>query len=150
MHLGEEGGAIMSSSIKQKLNTRSSTEAELIAVDDFMLKILWTQNFLNGQQFPHGDCILSQDNASSIVLANKGFDSAGKRMRHMNIRFFFARDCVSRGLLRVEYKSSKETEADYFSKPLQGKAFLDFRTQILGQNLVTTTSAVGRKSKEGQ
>ena len=124
-------------------------EAELIAVDDFMSKILWTRNFLNGQQFPHGDCILYQDNASSIVLANKGFDAAGKRMRHMNIRYFFVRDCVMRGLLKIRHLGTKEMTADYFTKPLQGKQFLEFRSSILGQELQVTTGAVGRNPKKG-
>ena len=35
-------GMIYSTSTKQKLNTRSSTEAELVAVNDVMLQVLWT------------------------------------------------------------------------------------------------------------
>ena len=45
------GGAIISSSSKQKLNTPSSTEAELVAVDDFIGKLLWTQRFLGEQGY---------------------------------------------------------------------------------------------------
>ena len=40
MTLGE--GAVISMSKKQKINTRSSTETELVAADDFMPVILWT------------------------------------------------------------------------------------------------------------
>ena len=149
MRLGDEGGAIMSSSMKQKLNTRSSTEAELIAVDDFMSKILWTQNFLNGQQFPQGETILFQDNASAMVLQNKGFDSAGKRMKHLNIRYFFVHDCVQRGLLKIQHLGTKAMEADFLSKPLQGKAFLEFRNSILGQDVLRTTGAVSRSPENG-
>jgi hypothetical protein len=39
-------GAIISSSRKQKVNSRSSTESELIGVDDKITKILWTKRFL--------------------------------------------------------------------------------------------------------
>ena len=35
-------GSIISSSIKQKLNTRSSTETELVAADDLMPQLCWT------------------------------------------------------------------------------------------------------------
>ena len=45
MSLGK--GAIISTSIKQKMNTKSSTETELITADDLMLHILWTNYFLN-------------------------------------------------------------------------------------------------------
>lgn len=39
-------GTPYESSEKQKLNSKSSTEAEMIAVDDFTGQLLWTQNYL--------------------------------------------------------------------------------------------------------
>jgi hypothetical protein len=42
-------GAIIGSSMKQKVNSRSSTEFELIGVDDKIAKILWTKQFLEWQ-----------------------------------------------------------------------------------------------------
>ena len=44
-------GSPISSSTKQKLNTRSLTESEIVGVDDFMLSIIWTRNFLNAQEY---------------------------------------------------------------------------------------------------
>ena len=35
-------GAIISDSTKQKVNARSSTESEMIAVDNTLSKVLWT------------------------------------------------------------------------------------------------------------
>ena len=40
-------GAIISTSIKQKMNTKSSTETELIEADKLMPHILWTNYLLN-------------------------------------------------------------------------------------------------------
>jgi hypothetical protein len=40
MSLG--GGAAYTTSTRQKLNTRSSTEAKLVSVNDLMPQILWT------------------------------------------------------------------------------------------------------------
>ncbi|MGC9200303.1 MAG: hypothetical protein ACP5E5_15625, partial [Acidobacteriaceae bacterium] len=42
------GGAAQSISRKQKLNTRSSTEAELVGADDAATMILWTKLFMEG------------------------------------------------------------------------------------------------------
>ena len=42
MSLGK--GTAYSTSCKQKLNTKSSTEAKLFAIDDTMGQILWTRN----------------------------------------------------------------------------------------------------------
>jgi hypothetical protein len=47
MTLGK--GATYTASCKQKLNTKSSTEAELVAVDDPMGHVLWTRHFLTAQ-----------------------------------------------------------------------------------------------------
>jgi hypothetical protein len=38
-------GALMSMSLKQKINTKSSTEAELVGVDDAMNFVEWIQLF---------------------------------------------------------------------------------------------------------
>jgi len=38
-------GATYSTTCKQKLNTKSSMEAELVAIDDAMGQILWTRHF---------------------------------------------------------------------------------------------------------
>lgn len=40
------GGAVYTASTQQKLNMKSSTEVELVAVDDVMPQIIWMQNFL--------------------------------------------------------------------------------------------------------
>ena len=42
-------GEVISLSTKQKVNARSSTEAELVAVDDVIAKILWTKKFIEWQ-----------------------------------------------------------------------------------------------------
>ena len=101
MTLGQ--GAIQSISTKQKVNTRSSTEAELVAVDDVMAQILWTKNFLEAQGVPVTDTILYQDNKSTIILAKNGRASARKHMRHLNIRYFFVTDQLEQKLFKMEF-----------------------------------------------
>ena len=63
---------------KQKLNTRSSTEAELVGADDITTQILWTKFFMEGQGYTIEDNILHQDNKSTILLQENGRKSAGK------------------------------------------------------------------------
>ena len=38
-------GALLSFSSKQKINTKSSTEAELVGVDDAMSFVVWVKQF---------------------------------------------------------------------------------------------------------
>ena len=61
------GGAPITGSQKQKLNTRSSTEAELVGVDDFITKVLWTQLFMEEQGYEIERNVLFQDNKSAIL-----------------------------------------------------------------------------------
>ena len=42
-------GSFMSTLIKQRLNTRISTETELVAADDLMPHLCWTNYFLNAK-----------------------------------------------------------------------------------------------------
>jgi hypothetical protein len=81
-------GSIWSSSTKQKLNTRSSTEAELVAVDDMMPQILWTRYFLINQGFNVGPSRKLQDNKGAILLEENGMASNSKQTRHIHIYCF--------------------------------------------------------------
>jgi hypothetical protein len=62
----------ISTSTKQKLNTRSSTESELVGVDDMMPIIIWTRHFLLSQGYGIIENLLLQDNRSSIILEQNG------------------------------------------------------------------------------
>ena len=124
-------GAVYGASTRQKLNTRSSMEAELVSVDDCMPQILWTRYFLEAQGYQIQDSVVYQDNQSAMLLANNGWASSSKQTRHMNIRYFFIADCIQVGDLRVEYCPTDEMVSDFFTKPPQGSKFTWFRDQIL-------------------
>jgi hypothetical protein len=83
-------GAITTMSKKQKLNTKSSTAAELVGADDAMTMILWTKLFMEEQGYPITSNILKQDNKSAILLENNGRNSAGKQLRALNVRYFLS------------------------------------------------------------
>jgi len=126
------GGAMQALSRKQKLNSRSSTEAELIGVDDAITQVLWTKLFMEAQGYPIEKNILYQDNKSSILLETNGRSSAGKRSRAINVRYFFVTDQVTRGNVTIEYMPTDDMWGDYMTKPLQGEKFRKFRALIMG------------------
>jgi len=125
-------GAVQSISRKQKLNTRSSTEAELVAADDAATLIMWTQLFMEAQGYGINRNVLYQDNMSTILLENNGKRSSSKRTRAINIRYFFLTDQIEKGRLQVVYCPTEDMIADYFSKPLQGTLFQKFKREIMG------------------
>ena len=92
---GHTGGGLsmgrgfpITTSTKQKLNTRSSTEAELVGVDDLMPAICWTRYFMEAQGYNVTENIVYQDNQSAILLERNGKASSSKRTKHINIRYF--------------------------------------------------------------
>ena len=76
--------------------------------------------------------VLFQDNKSSILLETNGKASSGKRTKHINIRFFFITDRVSKGEVSVVWCPTGDMIGDYATKPLQGALFKKFRDQIMG------------------
>ena len=125
-------GSPISQSRKQKLNTDSSTHAELVGAHDFSTMILWTALFMEEQGYHIEKNILYQDNKSAILLETNGRKSAGKRSRALNIRYFFLTDQIEKGNLAVEYCPTKEMWGDYFTKPLSGELFRKFCKLIMG------------------
>jgi hypothetical protein len=124
-------GAVQTMSTKQKINTKSSTESELVGVDDSMPAVMWTRHFLMAQGFQVADNVIHQDNQSAILLERNGRRSSGKRTRHIEIRYFFITDKIAQQQVRVEYCPTEEMNADPFTKPLQGTAFRRFRHRML-------------------
>jgi hypothetical protein len=120
MSLGH--GAIQSVSTKQKVNTRSSTEAELVSVDDIISKVLWTKRFLEAQGYSIKQNLILRDNQSSMKLERNGKASSGKRTRHFNIKYFH---------ITIQYCPTDAMLADYMTKPLTGAKFIAFRKWIM-------------------
>jgi hypothetical protein len=133
-------GAAVSVSAKQRLNSTSSTEGELIGAADIMPKLLWARYFLGAQDYGVKDNILNQDNQSAIKLERNGRASSGKRMRHINIRYFFIKDRIGSGELKVQYCPTDEMLADFFTKPLQGAIFRRLRAKIMNIDPATDWS----------
>jgi hypothetical protein len=82
-------GAVYSTSRRPKLNTKSSTEAELVGSDDVVPQALWTKYLMEAQGYGV-TTILNQDNQSTIKLSDNGKASSRKGTRHINIFLIFS------------------------------------------------------------
>jgi hypothetical protein len=58
--------------------------------------------------------------------------SSGKETHHINIQYFLITDRITRKEVAIKYCPTKEMVAEYFTKPLQGELFYNFRDQIIG------------------
>ena len=129
MSLGK--GAAYATSTWQKLNMKSSTEAELVAVDDIMPQVIWMRNFLEVQGYNVTDNVVFQDNQSTMLLEKNGKQSSSKWTQHINICYFFITDQIESKEMSVEYCPTGKMLGDFFMKQLQGASFRKFHNQIL-------------------
>ena len=141
-------GAIISSSTKQKTNTRSSTKAKLNGIDDEIGKVLWSKWFLEAQGFEVKLNIIYQDNQSTLKLAKNGKTSSGKRMRHFDIKLFYVTDLIRKGEIQVIYCPMDEMIVNYNTKPLVRSKFVKFRDLIM--NLLGIPHRVGQQECVGK
>jgi hypothetical protein len=126
-------GAMQSIARKQKMNMRSNTEGELVAVDNAGTMILWTKLFLEAQGYDVDKNIVYQDNKSAILLETNGKKSSGKRTHALNICYFFITDQVEKENAQIKHCRTDNMVRDFFTKPLQGEKFQRFWNDILGR-----------------
>ena len=130
MFLG--GGAVSSYSRKLKLNTRSSTESELVSADMYMPEMLWSLYFLRAQGYEVENVQLFQDNISTQMLEVNGKFSSSRKTKHIRAKFFFIKDRVDAGDIRVIDCPTEVMWADGQSKPLQeGRLFRQMRAKLM-------------------
>ena len=129
MSLGK--GAAMSFSRKQKLNVRSSTEGELVGIDDALPLILWARYFIEAQGDTVEQNIMFQDNKSTILLARNERWSSSKRTKHIKSHYFFIKDKVESGEVSIKYQPTDQMFCDVLTKPKQGAAFRKDRAMLM-------------------
>jgi hypothetical protein len=123
-------GPILVNSSKQHIVTKSSTEAELVALSDMCSSVIWTRDFLLSQGYDIPPAIVYQDNQSAMALISKGH-STSQRTRHVHVRYFWVKDRISSGELTLLYLPSSEMTADILTKPMQGEQFKTLRRALM-------------------
>ena len=131
-------GTIHARSTKQKLNTKSSTESELVGVSDYLPYNIWLLMFMKEQGYEIKSNFLAQDNQSAIKMEMNGRNSCTGNSRHVNIRYFFVKDRIDKKEITVGYCPTECMLADFFTKSLQGAQFHIFREVIMGYKHIDT------------
>lgn len=130
VQLGEHGGPLCVKSSKQKLVATSSTEAELIALHDHLDIVLWLRELLIEFNYDIQPATIYQDNQSTIKLADKGHGNF-KRTKHINVRYFYIKQCIDLQEIELEYLPTDQMVADILTKPLQGNKFRELRAKLM-------------------
>jgi hypothetical protein len=125
-------GMLHCKSSTQKINTKSTTESELVGVSEYLPYDIWYILFFGAQGYKIKQNILFQDNESAIKMEINGRNSCTGNSRHINIKYFWVKDRVDRKEIEVRYCPTHLMLADFFTKALQGNLFRTFRDIIMG------------------
>ncbi|XP_047174799.1 uncharacterized mitochondrial protein AtMg00810-like [Vigna umbellata] len=123
------GAPISWSSIKEPVVALSSCETEYIAACEATCQAAWLSSLMSELKIEvEGKVRLLVDNKSAIELT-KHPASHGRR-KHIETRFHYIREQVSKGKLEVVYCRSEDQIEDLLTKALKGERFLILRKQI--------------------
>ena len=121
--LGE--ALLWAKSTKQTIVTKSSTEAELVALSDMLSMVLWMSLFLSELGYQTEAPIVFQDNMSTIHVANHGLTS-NVTTKHIDIRRLWISQYLQDKQVIVSFVKTGEMVADGLTKPLTGIEFAKF------------------------
>jgi hypothetical protein len=132
--LGCNGFPLYCKSIKQKVVSRSSTEAELIALFTGMDYLLYFRRLVIFLGYtPKEPIIIMQDNTSAITMAYMGKTSSGSKCKFMELKYFWIKDYLDSKIFELKYLNTDEMIADLMASPRIGNAFRSMRKLILGE-----------------
>ena len=122
----------MSKCQKQQLNTKGSTEAEIVGVSNYLPNLIWTRMLLEAQGFSIEENILFQDNQSAIKIEYNGKASSVQKTKYMDKIYIWIKARLQSEGIKVEYRPTEKMIADFFTKPLQGALLKQFIDNVLG------------------
>jgi hypothetical protein len=125
------GCTVLCMSSKQKIVTRDSTEAELVALSDKLMTVVQCYDFLRVQGLDCAVPRLHQDNTSTITLVTKG--GGQYRTKYMRVRQCHVKELSDAGDVIISYLPTGRMLADALTKPLQGAVFRFLTRSITGQ-----------------
>ena len=149
-------GMIHFRSSKYKLNTKSTTESDIVCTSEYVTFNIWIVMFYWAQGCEITKNLLFQDNESTINMEKNRQESCTGNSRHINIWNLFVKDGVDKEEIEVRLCPTHLMIADYFTNILQIKLFKLFRDIIMGYKHIgdilediesTDKERVGNKTK---
>jgi hypothetical protein len=134
---------------KQKIATKSSTEAELVGLTDVLDEIERANEYMQEQGVDLDVPIVYQDNMSTIAIVTD-IHGGNVRTRHLNARRATAYEAIEvRKSVCIRYIKTGDMLADVLTKPLGGRLFYRFADDLLGRD-PKTEEGEGQRSEDKQ
>jgi hypothetical protein len=123
------GAAVDWGSWKQTGVSRSTTQAEIVALDTCAKRVLWIRKLEKELDIGHGQpTSIFEDNNGAISWAVHRRRT--KENKHIDVKFFAVSDDVEQGRITVKPIDTSENPADIFTKGLASVKFSKFRTML--------------------
>ncbi|CAI7783937.1 unnamed protein product [Closterium sp. NIES-53] len=113
-------GPISWNSSKQELVSLSSAEAEFIAACAATREGLYLQELLDEAKFVTPNQFTLQCDNQSAIANKPGFVN---RTKHISLRYFFVKDAIDKGRMRLVYCPTNDMAADSLTKKLTRQKF---------------------------
>ena len=110
------GGPISWQSRKQTSVALSSAEAEYVSLASCIQEALWLNSLLMVFSPVHEYMLVNVDNMSAIQMAKN--DQFHKRTKHIDIKYHFVRDSISKNQIKLKYCATELMSADFLTKGL--------------------------------
>lgn len=141
--MGPTNSIVHVRSVKQKLTAQSSTDAELIALNECSKMVVHIRQLLQEMGIvPSGESVIEQDNRSAILLSEE--KGSSKRSKYLLPKIGYIRDLIKLGKIRVDYAPTDMIRSDSLTKPLHGHSYM-----LKTQGLVRESPIKSRYPQEG-
>jgi hypothetical protein len=126
---------VLFKSLKQKTVANSSCEAELIALHEAVLHLLWIARVYTELGYTHDGAIqVQQDNKAAILLSSQNPVNFKGRSKFINRLYFSVFEHVENGDVELVYYGTDDTVADFLTKALIGDKFRKFKVALMGDS----------------
>jgi len=132
-------GCLFMKSFKHKLNSGSSSEAELVTLWEAVVHVAWARMFLFCLGYIQRATVIYQDNKSTIMLAENGPSNSGKS-KHFRRRYFGVKEMIAHGEVVLVHLPTEEMVADALTKPLTEKLFQEMVRRMHGETTMYGTT----------
>nr|GEX83985.1 retrovirus-related Pol polyprotein from transposon TNT 1-94 [Tanacetum cinerariifolium] len=106
----------------------SSTEAEYVATARCCASILWMKSQLSDYDIHYKMVPIFCDNTSTISISNNPV--LHSRTKHIDIRYYFIRDHILKGDIKLHFIPTEYQLADIFTKPLDELTFTRLKAEL--------------------
>ena len=116
-------------SVKQRVVALSTCEAEYIAVSSADCQSLWISRLISELMSVKKNLVkILVDNKSALELTRNPVHHS--RIKHIDTRHHFIRDCIEEGLIKLDYVRTEDQLADLFTISFGRVKVCEFRAKI--------------------